>query len=149
MKRGELGWRTHSQLPRGQRNTGHVQNAGGCSLALQEGSSPAGRCLPDRGCSAWSPSAALLLLLTLRYPMNLMLNFCCLSPNPERSLRRAWSTAGSVCSSPSQEQGLHCDSVVCLLGLFGIFFFLRKDDAFGLELRNRCASERFAPDRSH
>lgn len=78
---------------------------------------------------------------------NLMVNFCCLSPYPERSLRWAWSTLGSVCSSPSQEH-LHCDFVVCLLGLFGIYF-LRKEDAFDLELRNRCASERFVPDKWH
>lgn len=57
-----------------------------------------------------------------------------------------WGTLGSVCSSPPQEH-LHCEFVVCLLGLFGIF--LRKEAAFDLELRNRCASERFVPDKWH
>lgn len=78
--------------------------------------------------------------------MNLMGNFCCLSS--ERSLRWAWSTLGSVCSSPSHEQGFHWAFVVCLLGLVGIYF-LRKEDTFDLELINRCASERFAPDKWH
>lgn len=97
---GSVGWE-EAQFPRGWWRTGHVENVGGSAMRLfrsgprqQVGVSPLGIIQDVAQCPAASPGTSVP-------SRDLTATFCSFSPNPDPSLRWAWSIDGSVRSPPA------------------------------------------------